>query len=395
MITNEMLEVHLQPIQEKFIRISLLQNFFITEDGYQVRKFRKIGEIQGNAIGGSININANSSVRRTCSIDMIITGSDFLISENSKIWIDKWFKVELGIRSLKTDKIVWFNKGIYAINNPSVKYSHIEKSLHVEGLDLMCTLDGTLGGVLGHITKLPKENGIANSIKYIVWQLGKISKTQIYIEQNNLEMPYTIEKNETDTIYSLLEEIRNLYMNWEIFFDENGRFTYQKVKNRYVENLMPNYQNDVIQYMFLEEHDLATSYNINYKFDNIKNKIIVWGRLLDNGTQIKSEILNTDENSPFNVNKNLGIIPLAIKEDKIFTTEQAQQRAEYELYKYNNLNEQVNIEMLPVYFLDVNQLIEFNKPEIGLVDKYLIDTISIPLNATGRMSLSAHRIYKI
>ncbi|SCG82734.1 hypothetical protein DW1_1161 [Proteiniborus sp. DW1] len=392
MITNEMLEVHLQPIQEKHIRISLLQNFFVNEDDNLVRRFRKVGELQGNTTGGSIDINNNSTIRRTCSIDMVITDSSFLVSEDSKIWMDKWFKVELGIRNLKTDNIVWFNKGIFAINNPSIKYNSSTKSLHIEGLDLMCTLDGTLGGELGIVTKIQTNVDIPGVLETAVWRLGKISKTHIYIEQNASTLPYDIEKTPTDTVYSILEEIRDLYMDWEIFFDEEGRFIYQKIKNRYVDNPLPNYENDVITFNFLEEHDLVNDYGLDYDFQNVKNKIIIWGHQLDNGIQIHHELINSNPDSPFDINK-LGEIPKTIIDDKIFTDEQAEQRARYEFWKHNNFCEQVNIQMLPVYFLDVNKLVEFNKPEINLVGKYLVDSIHLPLEIDSLMSLRAHRVY--
>lgn len=392
MITNEMIEVHLQPVQEKSIRISLLQNFFVNEENNLVRRFRKVGEVQGNVIGGGIDINTNSAIRRTCSIDMVITDSSLLVSENCKIWMDKWFRVELGIRSLKTDNIVWFNKGIYAINNPSLKYNPTNKLLHIEGLDLMCKLDGTLGGELGIVTKIPANIGIPGVLETSVWKLGKISKSQIYIEQNPSSLPYDIEKTPTDTVYSILEEIRDLYMDWEIFFDEDGRFVYQKIKNRYVSNPLPNYENDVINFNFLEELDLIYDYGLDYDFKNVKNRIIIWGRQLDNGIQIHHELINDNPNSPFNINK-LGEIPKTIVDDKIFTINQADQRARYESWKHNNFCEKVNIQGVPLYFLDVNRLIELNKPEINLVGKFLIDRIHLPFVINSMMNLSAHRVY--
>lgn len=393
MITNEMLEVSLQSIQERFVKISLLQNFFIDEEGYQVRRLQKIGEVQGNLVGGSISIDINSSIRRTCSIEMVITDSSFLVDYDKKIWLDKWFRVEIGIRSLKTGEIVWFNKGVYAINNPSIQYNHSTKLIRFDGLDLMATLDGTLGGTLGYITKISNENGIVDAVKNTVWQLGKISKSQIYIEQNNSPLPYDIEKNTKDTVYSILEEIRDLYMDWEMFFSENARFIYQKIKNRYVENPNPNYDNDIVSFSFLEEHDVINDISPSYDFQNVKNKIIIWGKMLDDGTQIKYELLNESQESPFNVNGNLGIIPYVYESDKIFTQEQAEQRARYEFYKHNNLCEKVSVQSLPILFLDVNQMVEINKPEIGIEGKYLIDNISLPLSHDGLMSFTGHRIY--
>lgn len=395
MISNEMVDVCMQPIQEKFVKISLLQNFFVNEGAYKVRKFKKVGEIQGNALGGSINIDVNSAIRRTCSIDMVVTDSSFLISKNSKIWMDKWLRVELGIRSLKTGNIVWFDKGVYAINNPTVRYSNVERVLHIEGLDPMCTLDGTLGGALGKVTQLPVGTSISDSVKTTVWQLGGISQSQIYVEQNDIKLPYSIEKNSTDTVYSILDELGKLFMDWEFYFDVNGRFTYQKIKNRYVKNPIPNYDNDIIEFNFLEQHELIINYDYTHLFTNVKNKIIVWGRLLDDGVQIKYELPNTDINSPFNINSNIGEIPLVITDNNIFDSNQAEQRCRYEFYKHNNMNEKVNIQLLPLYFLNENRLVEFNKPEINLFGKFLIDSMVIPLDIGAEMSISAHKVYEV
>lgn len=391
MITNEMYQVHFQSTREIYVRLSLLQNYFIIEDGNKVRKFRKVGEIQGNTIDGSIDINANSAIRRTCSIDLVITDSSFLISEDSKIWLDKWFRVEIGIKNLITDEIIWFNKGIYVINKPSVKYNSKDKTLHIEGLDPMCTLDGTLGGSLELQTIIPAETPITEAIKTIVTSLGYVSKNNLYIEQNTNIIPYDLEKQAGDSVHSLLEEIKNLFMDFECFFSENGRFIYQKIKSRNV-STNPSI-NDIVSYSFLEENDLAIDYSVDYDFENVRNRIIIYGKLLDNGTQIKYIKENTDENSPFNINKPMGVIPYVYSDDKLFTEESALQRANYELWLHNNMCEKVNINLAPLYFLDCNNMVEFNKPEINLSGKYLVDSISIPLKHDGTMSLSTHRIY--
>jgi len=389
-----MYQVHFQPIREIYVRLSLLQNYFTIEDTKKVRKFRKIGEIQGNAIGGDINIDANSTVRRRCSINLAITDSSFLISEDSKIWLDKWFRVEIGIKNLITDKIVWFNKGIYAINSPSVKYSATEKTLSLEGLDLMCTFEGTLGGSLEAVeTKIPVNTPISDAIKTIVTTFGYVSKNNLYVEQNTATIPYEIEVQAGDSVYSLLEKIRDLFMDFEMFFDEDGRFIYQKIKSRFV-STNPSI-NDIISYSFLEENDLAVDYSVDYKFDNVRNKIITYGKLLNNGLQVKYVLENTDVNSPFNVNKPMGVIPFVFKSDDLFTQEQAQQRCEFEFYKHNNMCETVSIGLIPLYFLDVNLMVEFNKPEINLQGKYLIDSISIQLSHDGVMSLSTHKVYEV
>ena len=72
----------------------------------------------------------------------------------------------------------------------------------------------------------------------------------------------------------------------------------------------------------------------------------------------------------------MGIIPLTISDSNIFNNEQARQRVNYEMYLHSNMCETVDVSCIPLHFLDVNKLIEFNKPEINLSGKFLIDTIS-------------------
>lgn len=393
MVTNEMIEVCLQPIQEKYVKISLLQNYFVQEGAYKARRFKKVGEIQGNTVGGSITIDTKSAVRRTCSIDMVITDSSFLIGEDTKIWMDKWFRIELGIKSFKTGRIVWFNKGIYAINNPSIKYNSKESSLKLQGLDLMATLDGTLGGSLKNITKIDVGTPISEAIKRTVCELGGFSERDIFIEQNTVDLPFSIEKRETETVYSILDDIRNLYMDWEFFFDVNGRFIYKKIENRLMIEQQPGYKDHLIQFDFLEEHEVISDYNYSLLFTNVKNRIVVWGRLSPEGVQTQYELVNTDQNSPFNIHSNIGEIPLTIVDTKIYENDQAKARGDYEFYKHNNMNEKVSIQSLPLYFLEVNKMINFNKPEIGLEGKFLIESITIPLGIDGQMNIESHKVY--
>jgi len=394
MITNEMYQVHFQPIREIYVRLSLLQNYFTIEDTKKVRKFRKIGEIQGNTISGSIEINVNSTIRKNCTIDLAIIDSSFLISEDSKIWLDKWFRLEIGIKNQITDKIIYFDKGIFAISNPSIKYNSTEKTIHIEGLDLMCTLDGTLGGSLEALTtKIPAGTPIFDAVKTIITSFGYVSKNNLYIEQNTATTPYILEPQAGDSVYSLLEKIRDFYMDYEMYFNSDGRFIYQKIKSRNV-STNPTI-NDIVSYSFLEENDLTIDYSVDYDFSNVKNKIIVYGNVLDNGLQIKYVLENTNENSPFNINKPMGVISFVYTSKDIYTEEQAIQRANYEFWKRNNFNEKVNISLAALYFLEGNMMIEFNKPEINLYGKFLIDSISISLAHDGVMNMSTHRVYEV
>lgn len=395
-ITNEMREVHFQTDRKEYARISLLQQYFLTEKNHKVRKFKKTGVIHSNVISGNFNMNADSDIRRTCSLDLLVTDSSFFIGKDKKIWLDKLFRVEVGIKSLKTNEIIWFDKGIFAIDSPKLSYSLTTKNLHIDGLDLMCTLNGKLGGVLEEDTIMEANEPISSAIAGVLTEIGMVSVSNQLIEANNYVIPYKIEKGAKESVYDLLKTITNLYIDYEMFFDENGRFIYQRVKNRYYADTNA-VNNDVITYSFIDKYDVNFSYDINYHFDNVKNKIIVRGKLLEDGTQIVVTKENTDINSPFNINSNIGVRALPIQDNDIITEEQCDQRAKFEKWKHNDLNEQLSIQCLPLYFLDVNNIIQFDKKDIELSknDRWLIDSISMGLGKNKSMSVTTHKIRPI
>ena len=78
-----------------------------------------IQEITGKITAGSININGDSSVRRTCNLTFFadegnndLTNIDSLLSMNKKIII--YVGVENNINT-QYDKIIWFKQGIFII----------------------------------------------------------------------------------------------------------------------------------------------------------------------------------------------------------------------------------------------------------------------------------------
>jgi len=362
--------IHFQSTRTLYIRISLYSS-----------ELKKLDEIQGVVLSGNIDMQYDSPIRKSCSISLAVKDSSFLIGEDRKIWVNKIININIGIKNILLDEIVWFNKGFYYIDSPNLKYNSKTKELSFKGLDQMCNLNGTLRGKLETKIIIDAGTNISTAIKVTAQTLGKINK--LNIEEINQVTPYKIEKEATGTIYSVLEELKELYMNFELFFDDNGYLVFRKIKNRIY---------DSIQYDFSKiNKDLITDYSISYDFQNVKNRIVVYGQLRDNTSQIKSVLDNTNINSPFNIDK-LGVIPYTIEENTLFTQEQADARAGYEIWKCSSLAEKVDIECLPIYNLNCNNLVYFNLPEIGLEGRYQVSSINCPLGL-GLMNFSAFRVY--
>ncbi len=69
----------------------------------------------------------------------------------------------------------------------------------------------------------------------------------------------------------------------------------------------------------------------------------------------------------------------------------AQEVARSLLYQYTNYNESISLQVVPIYYLDVNSRITVQDRKSGIYGDYIIHSISIPLGAESTMSITASR----
>ena len=115
-----------------------------------------IDQIEGRVTGGSINIDGNSAIRRTCSLSMITDKVDI----NEFYWgIKTKFKLEIGLRNRLTGQyaptkdgiypeIMWFPQGYFIVSGFNTSISTNNCTISLSGKDKMCLLNGDLGGQL-------------------------------------------------------------------------------------------------------------------------------------------------------------------------------------------------------------------------------------------------------
>ncbi|MDO4974927.1 MAG: hypothetical protein Q4E61_01195 [Alphaproteobacteria bacterium] len=69
----------------------------------------------------------------------------------------------------------------------------------------------------------------------------------------------------------------------------------------------------------------------------------------------------------------------------------AYERVKDLLYQETGYNESIQIQALPIYYLEPNTRITARDTESDIYGDYMISTISIPLTTNGNMSISATR----
>lgn len=236
-----------------------------------------IDSLEGISIDGSLSIDSESTYRRTGNLTMIIE-DDLIPSPTSKIWFNRRIQILIGLKNYN-DSITWFSQGKYAIKSCDLDLDKSDKTISFELLDYMAFLDGTLSGRLSNEIQILAEGITINEALQATFNsLARLSLDEILVNGSTALIPYDIEQEPNSTIYDLAKEILDLYMNYEMFYDENGYLIVHKIQD---------YKTDPIIWDFSESNmNLVINYTSKLNLDNVNNSIYVWGKLKDTGEQI-------------------------------------------------------------------------------------------------------------
>lgn len=278
MPTQKEYNVSIQRTRKLFVKIYLLDF-----------NFRQIGELSGVVLDGStFSIDSTSDIRRTCSISLIPTDSSFDIKSGSKIWLDKYIKVYVGIEDIHTEEVVYTDMGIYMINNPSRVYEATNNTLTIQGVDLMAKLTSLRNGYFndGVAYTVPMGSNVRNAIISVL-QLGGFSK---YVVE---ECPYTVQSDikiaNNGTLYDILKQLNSIVEQYQMYFDVEGVFHYNKI---------PSGKNEQIMVDDEVWEKVLINYSVDTPFDSIKNSIIVLGGTHD--VSYYQDSVPLDENFIYN-----------------------------------------------------------------------------------------------
>ena len=463
-ITSTQFQTSLQNIQSRYIRLELLN--------YQ---FQTVDSIEGVCTSGSISIDANSDIRRTGSIVLVVTDSSFEVDSGGKVWLDKYIRVWVGTASLITGDIEYTNCGIFIIDAPSYQFNLSTNTLTLSLLDLMAKLTGTRNGYLPGVPVVLSAGENIRQAIIDTLALGGFTKYVVEEAPSPGTIPNDLEFSQGATVYDLLAGLRDIYPSYEIFFDVDGVFYYKPI---------PTGENDPIYIDDTLWSNIVMEENIDVDFQNVKNVIEVYGRthnpahfstattvsgttiqltindvteytedmiygftltdnpgyagyslqinslaaypiLMSDGTtaakisaesgeiyycvQFKGTYWNylghlqaygyaEDDNpqSPFYINGTVGKIRLPLyggEYENCFSDDLAQQRAERELWLHTNMNNTIQLNCVPVYWLDVNILCTHASRGSNIVYPYIIKSINFGFGTNDTMTVNMIRFY--
>ena len=231
-----------------------------------------IDSIEGQVIGGSITSDANSNMRNTCDIQMVVTDSSFNVEAEGKIWMDRYIQIYIGVEDLKTHQIIWTNKGIYLLNQPTYGYSAESKVLSFQGVDMMALLTDMRGGMLSEAYLIPAGSNVRDVIITILGVNG-INEYVVDDCKNSdgsiQPVPYDMTFDIGSTWWDVLESLQSILPNYQMYFDVDGVFHYEPTP--YKPNEVVRMDDDIWRQNVISE-------NVSYDFESVKNSVKVLGR---------------------------------------------------------------------------------------------------------------------
>lgn len=233
-------------IKEQFIKITVLN-----------WQEEPLAQVQGICISGNLNIDGNSSLRRTATLSILadqrvsdLHGLDSLFAINKKCTIEIGIKntipnytymnsnstsVTINYKEMYGD-IVWFPLGFFIMFNPSISYGLDGVTISMNLKDKMCLLNGDVGGVLpaainfseqdelvndyDNTSQSKKDVLIYNIIKQLVNHLGNQLLQNIIISEVPLQIKKAVQWNGTENIF--LKQESNQSYNYILTYEQPG-----------------------------------------------------------------------------------------------------------------------------------------------------------------------------
>lgn len=300
------------------------------------------------SVNGSSAIRRTINLTMLASIDNSnLEDIDNEISINKKIKVLIGYNNPL--KSYKNyGDIIWFPCGLFVLSSANISRSTSGWNISITGKDKMCLLDGTAGGTLPasitfHESLVQLDNGdveiqyptifqiiyeavnhwggeaieniiitdIDEEIKMLVRYMGD---KPVYFSNDYQSLSFEAQEdyphmfsygqdagykytdftypgelvlNAGDTVVTLLDKIVSTLGNYEYFYNIDGKFVFQEMKN-YLntgspllelspEDYVRSYNNAKFLYS-LTDLDTTTAITRNPKYDNIKNDFYVWGK---------------------------------------------------------------------------------------------------------------------
>ncbi len=375
---------------------------------------------------GNINISLNNGQRRTASVRFENLDGAFDYAVN-KLWFGRRVRLSKGVL-LDDGEEFYLPQGVFYFNSPKTDWKPNSRTVEYQLVDKWAYLDGTLFGNLENTYEVAvtrKDDGtytrpnIFNAMQKILdlsvfthkdtsfyrekidgmipiftdYYNNKIATISEYKDrQGNVipeqkfpmsGLPHTVATSLGGTYGQVLLNLNQLIAGW-IGYDATGALRIEASADDINDIDKP------ILWDFSEYSSTFFGLEETANPSNVYNDIMIWGESLESNKIVGARATNRDPSSDTNANI-IGLKTFVESSDSNYTDEQCQALANYYMKRKTVLQKSVTLSCSQMFHLRENNLISVlrsdkpNKP----IENHLIQSISLPLNTTSPMSITA------
>lgn len=290
------MELITQPIKEAYVRIELR-----AQDGGLLEN------LEGELLTLSGNVDSDSDIRRTATIELHLDKYGYLKSRFSSAWMTQMMHLSFGLRDGNTSKIRWFPMGRYLLTKDSYTYDVATESLSLSVADLMASITEERGSAVGSEVTIPAGGTIQSVLeqtanRFFPWlqqaarwmdvkstwgaratdtwkQMRNRGDNVAICDFGGKTVPYDLEFDRGSYPYEFIKKLVDLYPCYEHFISVDGVYTAQEV---------PSGVGDPVVITADEMAQLVITESGEAQPKDIKNTTELWGQELDADYTAKS-----------------------------------------------------------------------------------------------------------
>lgn len=393
---------------------------------------------------GSISVNFQQGVRRSCSLTLVNVNENlhlregkYLLNENG-LWVNTKFKLYTGIKIksfenlppeeldytgsedlLYKDKdseqenlwirnrgqeiqkdIYWFSQGVFLLTDPSVLRDMSKRTITLNGIDKFGVFgsetnfssteatykieaDSNVREVISSILEFDKGNGLKLDVKEPY--LDPNTKVLVSNELGEkpvaqATLPFEINKSPETYFSDILIELANVFA-CDIYYDTEGRLHLEKGN----EKMDMEDFNSLWDYSDKEPEYFSPQ--LNYDFKSVFNVVKVVGDNPSSTDLFEVTLKNKDPSSPTRIAL-LGEKILYIESSFCYNLQRTKDFANYMLKKKTMVPLTFSLQSSFIPHLDVNKIITITDDYYNFSQqRFVIQSLTIPLTTKSLMDI--------
>lgn len=239
------------------------------------------GEVTANATNIVFNIDAESDMRRTGTLTIVVTDKSW-VDENFELgWMNKFVRFSIGL--LYKGAYRWYKLGTMVATSDAFSYDAVTNELQLTLTDLMGMLNTERGSQIGTAVKIPVNTVIKTQLAATIARWSLLKRTDIADFPDVI--PFDQEFDVGVYPYEILKTVIGLFPWYEQYFDADGVYHADQIPMRMSEPCLLN---------AADINDLIISERRSLDFSQIKNSTEIWGKKITSHYSATTCTLNGD-----------------------------------------------------------------------------------------------------